>query len=312
MELRQVRYFVEVAEKLNFTRAADKIGIAQPALSQQIKQLEIELGGNLFVRTKRKVMLTNAGTLFLAEAKLLLEQAEHAKDIARQVFSGLSGKLVIGFVESSTWEILPKILSIYSKKYPNVKIVLRHLHTNNQVEALKNNTIDIGIIGLPINDSALHIHTIRKDHYWVALQKGHPLSCQKKIHITDLSNEKFITINREVGTIYYDTMVQICMSAGFSPCIVQTANELPTILSLVSCGMGIALIHESAKNYRADLVFKPLAGVDTIAYQLAFAWRKDNPSSAITFFVREFENINFTSQKKKPSKQTKSKKIIQK
>lgn len=197
MELRQVRYFVEVAEKLNFTRAADKIGIAQPALSQQIKQLEIELGGNLFVRTKRKVMLTNAGTLFLAEAKLLLEQAEHAKDIARQVFSGLSGKLVIGFVESSTWEILPKILSIYSKKYPNVKIVLRHLHTNNQVEALKNNTIDIGIIGLPINDSALHIHTIRKDHYWVALQKGHPLSCQKKIHITDLSNERI----RELATL---------------------------------------------------------------------------------------------------------------
>ena len=291
MELRQVRYFVAVAEELHFGRAADKIGIAQPALSQQIKQLETELGGELLMRTKRKVLLTDAGKLFLEQAKSLLAHTEYAESITRRAFSGLLGKMVIGFVESATWDILPRILSAYNQKYPDVKVVIRKLNTHEQSEALKNHSIDVGISGFSIEDPALCIRTVRQERYWVALPKGHRLSGQVAVCIADLKNEKFIASNRETGRIYFDMMVQTCMSAGFSPQIVQTADELSTMLSLVSCGMGIALIHESVKNYRPDLVYKPLEDVDTIAYQLSFAWRKEDTAPTLSRFVQEIDNL---------------------
>jgi DNA-binding transcriptional LysR family regulator len=151
MELRQVRYFVAVAEECHFGRAAKKIGIAQPALSQQIKQLEQELGGELFTRTKRHVSITDAGKVFLTEAKLLLAQADHAKKTVEDAFSGNVGELVLGFVESATWTVLPRSLAVYRRLYPNVKVLLQPLHTVKQIHAIRDGKIDIGILGTPIN-----------------------------------------------------------------------------------------------------------------------------------------------------------------
>ncbi len=139
MELRQINYFITVAEELHFRKAADRIGISQPALSQQIQQLEEEIGGELFIRSKRKVSLTEAGKAFLPEAISLITQSVRAVDITRKAFSGLIGELTIGFVESATWDILPSILKIYRKLYPEVRISLLRLSTAQQVKQLAEN-----------------------------------------------------------------------------------------------------------------------------------------------------------------------------
>lgn len=285
MEFRQLKYFIAVAEELHFGRAANRIGIAQPALSQQIQQLEQDLGGKLLVRTKRSVSLTDAGKLFLNQARLMITQADYAVDITRQAFSGVFGELVIGFVESASWDILPHVIQIYRKRYPDVKIALKHLHTINQLEAIQNGNIHVGISGFPANSSNLNIHIIRKESYWVAMPKEHHLSKKQNIFINDLKTENMVTTNREVGAFYYDSMIKMCMDAGFSPQICQTANEMQTILSLVSCGIGIALIHESAKHLRSDLIYKELLGTNHHAYQPSFVWKKDNISPAVKCFL---------------------------
>lgn len=285
MELRQIKYFITVAEELHFGHAASKLGIAQPALSQQIQQLEQELGGALLNRNKRSVSLTDGGKIFLTEAKVLLAQSLHAQELARQAFSGTIGELILGFVESATWDILPKVILNYRKQYPNVKITLRHLHTVKQINALQQGNIHVGIIGLPISDPNICCHKIKEDPFLVALPIDHPLSSMKEIFITDLAKENFVATNREAGPAYYDNMVKVCMDAGFSPSIVQTANEMVPILSLVSCGMGIALINESAKHLRNDILYKPLRGTNQCAYQISLAWKKDNSSSVMKNFL---------------------------
>ncbi len=285
MEFRQLNYFVAVAEELHFGRAAKKVGIAQPALSQQIQKLEEDLGGKLFVRTKRTVALTDAGKLFLNQAKIIITQADYAVDITRQAFSGVFGELVVGFVESTSWDILPHVIEIYRKKFPNVKISLKHLHTVNQIEALLSGTIHIGISGYPVNNPSLSHHTIRKESYWVAMPKEHYLANKQTVFISELKNENIVATNRDIGAFYYDSMIKMFMDAGFSPQICQTADEMQTILSLVSCGTGIALIHESAKHLRSDLIYKELQGTNHHAYQPCFVWKKDNISPTLKCFL---------------------------
>jgi DNA-binding transcriptional LysR family regulator len=292
MELRQVKYFVAVAEELHFGKAAKKVGIAQPALSQQIQQLEQELGGMLFIRTKRSVSLTAAGNLFLKEARLLLTQSERAMELVKRAFSGFVGDLVLGFVESATWDILPHVISAYRDQYPDIRITLRHLHTIDQINAIREGNVHVGIVGLPVNDPDLCVYVIKKEPYWVALPPVHRLAVSdSKIFVSNLSQEPFIATNREVGATYYDTMVKVCIDAGFSPSIVQTVNEMQTMLSLVSSGIGIALIHESAKNLRNDIVYKPLHGTNQYAYQMSLVWRKGDTSPIIKGFLEVIRHL---------------------
>lgn len=286
MDLKQITYFVAVAEELHFGRAAERVGIAQPALSQQIQQLEQELGGALLLRNKRNVALTAAGQLFLEQARILLAQAAHAKTIARQAFSGMVGELSVGFVEAATWSVLPQMVAAYRMQYPQVKLNLQHFNTAGQLQALRDGTIHVGMIGLPVDDADLALHLIAEEPYWVALPAGHHLVDRAEIFVADLMREKFIVTNREVGPLYYDKIVKVCLDAGFSPEIVQNANEMLTVLSIVSCGIGIALIHESAKNLRSDLVYKPLQGTEQTAYQLSFAWKRENVPPALQGFLR--------------------------
>ncbi|GIO60466.1 LysR family transcriptional regulator [Paenibacillus cineris] len=291
MELRQLKYFVTLAEDLHFGRAADRVGIAQPALSQQIRQLEQELGGALFIRTKRSVSLTAAGSLFYEEARNLLHHADRAVDKVSRAFSGMIGEIRIGFVESATWDILPQVISAYRQKYPEVQITPCHLHSSSQIEALLDGTLSIGITGIPVNEPLLMSYSIRSEPFWVAFPPEHPLGNRHTVHIGELSRESFITTNREVGKVYYDTMIQVCMEAGFSPAIVQTADEMHTLLSLVSSGLGIALIHESARHLRTDLAYKPVLGVSQSAYRMSFVWKKDPISPLLRGFLDTMQKL---------------------
>lgn len=290
MELRQVKYFLEVAEFLHFGKAANKIGITQPALSQQIKLLEEELGGVLFHRTRQKVYLTEAGKIFYKHAATLVNYADETIEMVKKCFSGNYGDIRIGFVESATLDILPKIMENYHKNYPEVNAILQHVHTEKQIELLAKNQLDVGIMGYPPDSDKLDFYVLRTEPYWVALPNKHPLCYKESIDIKELSSEKFITTNREVGKVYYDKMIQICLEAGFSPEIVQQANEMQTILSFVSGNMGIALIHESAQKLRNDIVYKPLTGVSNYAYKPCIAWKKD-PSSIIQNYLNLSINL---------------------
>lgn len=286
MELRQLIYFNAVAEELHFGKASKKVHISQPALSLQIQQLEKELGGLLFVRTKQHVSLTDAGTIFWKHTKQILLQSEKAIHLTHESFLGNYGQLTIGFVESATWSVLPFVIKNYRNVYPDVKLTLQHLHTIKQIDAIKKNELDIGIIGLSPNDHDLDFHTIQSEPYVAAFSQEHPFCKKKCIKLSDLKYENFITTTRKVGPEYYDRVTQLCLKAGFSPKICQEADEMQTILSIVSCGMGIALIHKTAQNLRSDLVYKSLTGTHESAYELSLVWRK-NCSQTTNLFVKK-------------------------
>jgi DNA-binding transcriptional LysR family regulator len=286
MELRHLQYFVAVAEELHFGRAAQRLNMAQPPLSQQIRHLEEELGVQLFQRTRRHVELTDAGQAFLQEARLTLAQAEHAVKIARQAGRGEIGRLTIGFVGSATYEALPNIIRNFQVRYPNVQLILRELTTTQQVRALHDKRIHIGLLRPPINDDdTLVLEPLIKEPIILALPENHPLSRQSSLTVEALAHEHFILFPRHLGPGLYDQIIGLCQQAGFSPQVTQEAIQMQTILGLVATGLGIALIPASAQHLRsAGVVYCRL---DTNIYvELAMAWRKDEASPVLQAFLK--------------------------
>lgn len=291
MELRQIRYFVILAEELHFGNAAKRIHIAQSALSQQIKKLEDELSTLLFSRDKHSVALTDTGKVFLIESKKILEQVRQAETVASQVANGYQGKLSLGFVESALWNVMPELIRGFRNKYPKVEIVPHHMNTIEQIEALRNGHIDAGLVGTKFDLPGVNFLSIKKDKCLLAVPTWHPLAKRKKIDLRNLSNESFVAIRRESGPFYYDYFIQNCMDNGFSPDIVLTADEMQPLLAFVSSGIGIALIHESAKHIRQDLCYIPITGVSGPRYEIALAWNAYKDSIVLNHFIDEAKEI---------------------
>ncbi|WP_088889197.1 LysR family transcriptional regulator [Leptolyngbya ohadii] len=285
MELRHLRYFVAVAEELHFNRAAERLHIAQPPLSQQIKQLEAELGVELFYRrTKRQVQLTEAGQVFLQATYRILAQVEQATSDTQRAGRGEVGTLAVGFTSTVVYDILPAILSQYREQFPNVHLVLQELTTTQQEEALQNHQIEVGFCHPPLKDNRLKLESILQESLVVALPETHPLVQETTISICSLANESFVLFPRHLGPGLYDQIVSFCQQANFSPKVVQEAVQLQTIIGLVSANMGVALVPASLQNLqRAGVVYKPLAGA-TPHVEVAIAWHLDN----ITPVLREF------------------------
>ena len=244
MELRHLRYFVAVAEELHFGRAAKRLCITQQPLSRQIKDLERELGVELFYRTKRTVRLTEVGEVFLAETRKTLQQAEYAVYLAKQAKQGKIGRLTIGFTGSALNIVLPAAIRQFKKLYPQIDLTLERLQTIEQVEALNNKQIDLGLLHPPIDDDTLILETIYLEQLVVALPDNHPLAKDTSVPISlkHLANEPFILFPRQFGSVLYDRIINLCQQAGFSPNIVQEAIPQQTILGLVAAGIGISLI----------------------------------------------------------------------
>jgi DNA-binding transcriptional LysR family regulator len=285
MELRHLRYFVAVAEELHFNRAADRLHIAQPPLSQQIKQLEVELGVELFYRrTKRQVQLTEAGQVLLQTAYRILAQVEQAIGDTQRAGRGETGTLIVGFTSTVVYDILPAILSQYRQQFPNVNLVLQELTTTQQEEALQNHQIEVGFCHPPLKNENLELERILQEPLVVALPETHPLACETTLPICSLADESFILFPRHLGPGFYDQIVSFCQLANFSPKVVQEAVQMQTIIGLVSANMGVALVPASLQNLqRAGVVYKPLEGA-TPHVDIAIAWRSDN----ITPVLREF------------------------
>jgi DNA-binding transcriptional LysR family regulator len=255
-------------------------------LSQQIRHLEQELGVELFQRkTKRQVQLTEAGRVFLAESYLALAQIENAIRAAQRAARGETGQLVVGFVSSATYHALPWLLRNFRERFPQVEIVLRELNTQKQVQALNEQRISVGFVHPPIDDDGLTLECIQQESLVVALAETHPLATQLQISIQDLADEPFVLFPRHLGAGLYDRIVSFCQQANFSPKVTQEANQMQTIISLISAGMGVTLVPASLQNLmRTGIVYRTLQE-PTPKVETAVVWRRDDTSPVVHGFL---------------------------
>jgi DNA-binding transcriptional LysR family regulator len=240
MELRHLHYFIAVAEELHFSRAAERLCISQPPLSQQIRDLEDELGVKLFERTKRQVHLTEAGKVFLDRSYLLLAQLEQAIAATQQIGRGEVGQLAIGFVDSAMYTSLPEILKGFRAQFPAVDLRLHELTTSQQIQALYDKQIDIGIVRSAISEPGLSVECFLPESLILALPENHPLSAQTQVSLSTLADEFFILFPAKLGPLFYEQVIHSCEQAGFRPKVAQEAVQMQTIIGLVAAGLGIA------------------------------------------------------------------------
>jgi DNA-binding transcriptional LysR family regulator len=285
MELRHLRYFVAVGEELHLGRAATKLLIVQPSLSQQIRQLENELGFALLYRTKRSVELTDAGKVFLSEAKRVLAQVQEAKRTAQRAYRGEVGRLVIGYISSSTYDVLPMMLRVYRERFPDVEVALRELTTQEQIRALDEESIQVGLLRLPISAPMVDVEVVRREPIVCVLPEEHPLATRKRIAVSLLANEPFVLQSSQRGAGYYVQLMNLCLASGFSPNVIQEVTEMHTIVSLVAAGMGVSLVPLSARNLRSQgVVYRELEGTATLT-EMAVAWPRISRSEIVQNFL---------------------------
>ncbi|MBW4626347.1 MAG: LysR family transcriptional regulator [Brasilonema octagenarum HA4186-MV1] len=291
MELRHLRYFVAVAEELHFGRAAQRLHMTQQPLSQQIRQLEDELGVLLFERTKRRVQLTEPGKAFLVEARHILLKATEAVEIVRQVAQGESGRLKVGFSGFATYSVLPKALRIFRERFPRVELELEEMTTSAQVQALQEQQIHLGLMIPPTPDASLTLEPILKEPLVVILPETHPLATQPELALPMLANESFILVSRQLEPGYYDQCISLFQQAGFSPKVVQKASQKQTILGLVSAGMGVSLAPASIRNiHRTGVVYITL-NLSDAEVELVAVWRQDESLPVLRTFLEVMKEV---------------------
>jgi len=283
MELRHLRYFVAIGEELNFTRAAERLHIAQPPLSQQIRQLEEELGVTLLQRNSRPVRLTEAGELLLARARALLVSLEEAVADIRRVGRGKAGKLAIGFVGSAMFAGLPDIVGAYRDHSPDVELVLDEMLAADIAEALRRRRIDIGIARpalLP--EPGLAQRLLLEEPYVAALPCAHPLAARRDIALAELSDDAFVLYPGLPEPSVTGLIVRACEAAGFTPRLAQEVLHLQTAIGLIAAGVGVSLIPRAAARAQTGrgVVYVPLAAPALMA-PLTMAWREEDVSPAV-------------------------------
>ena len=264
MELRYLRYFVTVAERRNFTRAAEELHVAQPAISQQIKTLEEELGVMLLLRTKRSVKLTAAGQAFFGEAKAILAHAEQAKLVAKRAARGEIGTLSIGCFGSAVSIFLPELLREYRRKYPAVRVHLFEMTPEQQLQALTREKIDVGFTRPLAAEQgyAFAQERVYRDRLVLALPETHALAKAKSVRLEKVAGEDFVMFKRGEAPELVDQMTALCAQAGFSPKIVSEPPMMSSVLMTVAAGIGVALVPGCVRNLgQAGVVFVPVRPV---------------------------------------------------
>ncbi len=285
MELRRLRYFVTVAEELHFGRAAERLHIAQSPLSQQIRRLEAELGVELFDRNRRSVRLTAAGRVLLDGAVPLLHQADRLQQTMRHAATGETGSLTVGFVGSATQDALPRVLRHLRSSDPGIDVRLRELTTTPQVEALERGDIDVGLVRPPVRSERITVIPLLEERLVAALPDTHPLAARQVVSPRELADEPFVSFPRQIGAGLYDEILAVCTAAGFSPNVVQEANEMQTIVSLVAAGIGVALVPESMQRIaQPHVAYRRLRGSD-VRLRLGLAVRAGERSPLVARFT---------------------------
>ena len=284
-ELRQLRHFIAVAERLHFGRAAAALSISQPPLSRSIRDLEARVGATLLARTRRRVELTPEGARFLEEAKRVLAQLERAVLEVGRMAAGAGGRLRIGFVSLADFGVLPGLLKSYKAARPGVGLALREMLTPEQSAALAVGELDFGLLLPPVSVPELEHLVVQRERFLAALPARHRLArAPGRIAVRELAEEAFVMAPREIAPGLHDIVTGLAARAGFAPRVAQEAIQMQTVVSLVSSGLGVALVPASLANLgRRGVAYREIADPHP-RLDLWLAWR----ASALTTAGREF------------------------
>lgn len=286
MELRHLRIFLAVADELHFTRAAARLGVAQPHVSQEIQRLERELGVVLFQRTRRQVSLTPGGEALRAAALRVLAAVDDAAEEARRAARGETGSLTVGFAGSAGYDLLPAAIRHFRSRWPDVTLRLLEMTTEAQVRDLERRRIDVGV-GRPHSDPGpgLVSELLRTERSLAALPDQHPLAGRTSLTLEELREESWIVFGRNVTHGLYAHFMAACADAGFTPKIAQEVGEIPTLINLVAAGVGVALVPlPVARLQRDDVVYREL-GPGAPAVSLAVIMRRNDTTPTVANFL---------------------------
>ena len=264
MELRHLRYFVAVAEERHFGRAAVRLHMAQPPLSQQIKVLEADLGVQLLIRSTRRVELTPAGERFLERSRALLDAVESAAGEARRVQEGELGHLTIGFTGSATYELLPRLARALRSELPGLTLELRgEMLTPTQVQALHARAIDLAFLRPPVRDPDIEVLVLRKETLVAVLPESHPFAGRSSVVLADLCDDPFVTYPSHQASVTHDAVLDACARVGFVPREIQEVAETSTLVSFVAAGLGVALVPASVQHLQiTGAVYRPISDIE--------------------------------------------------
>lgn len=296
IETRLLRQFIAVAETLHFNRAAQRLHMAQPPLSQAIRRLEAEIGTALFERNNRSVALTPAGTAFLETARRILDGLEDGVARTRRVAQGMDGHLTMTFINIAPYAPLLRALRDFRAASPAVAFTLREATTREQVEALESGAADIGFLRAPgASAPGLRFQALLREPVCVALPTSHPLAARASIELASLRDQPFVASARALGQGFHDQLVQLCQAAGFQPAVAQEARQLQTLIALVAAGFGIALLPGSLAGQRGeDVVFRRIevdAPVGLTHLDLLMAWNPGRASPARDRLVATMQGV---------------------
>jgi DNA-binding transcriptional LysR family regulator len=285
VELRHLRYFVAVADTLNFRRAAERVHIEQSPLSQQIRNLEQELGVQLFTRTKRWVALTHAGSVFFRDAQSILAAASEGVERARRASRGSIGSLAIAYLTSMTNDLFSSAVHEFREQFPTVALSFSDMLPNAILDAVVHRTADVGLVRGVFANKELAVEELGPEPFVVALQKDHPLARKKKLTGANLANESFVMLPDEGAMGYNDVIRAFCRGSGFSPQVRAEANQMQAVIWLVHLGLGISLIPISLQGLRREnVVYRPLQDAPAITAKLVY---RQNDSSPVVNNFRE-------------------------
>jgi DNA-binding transcriptional LysR family regulator len=285
-DIRQLRHFIAIAEHLHFGRAATALHISQPPLSRSIQDLEAKLGAKLLERSRRKVELTEAGAWYLEEARQVVARLEHASRAVAERAAGGAGTLRIGFVTIADYSVLPGLLSRYKSANPGASFALRELVTEAQLEALAAGDLDLGFVLPPLPGREFDSIVANREPLVVALPARHALARERgPLAVRALAHESFVMVPASLARGMSDVVLGLCARAGFVPRVAQEAVQMQTVVSLVSSGLGVAIVPASLLNLRRKgVVYRPVRDAHP-KIELRLAWRRNARTTALKQFV---------------------------
>ncbi len=293
MDIRPIRYFIAVAQHLNFTEAAKQLYVAQPAVSQQIAYLEKKMGVKLLHRSKHSVQLTNAGSIFLKDAIELMKKLDESMENARQAEAGLIGTVRIGMLSAPVRQFLPVLVRRFRRNYPKVNFHLNYYQVGKILEKLKADEIDVAFtLSLGIQSiGGLEYRTLFTQPHCIIMHQDHPLAHRKSINIAELVQESFVMLERQESPQGFDLLLAACANHGFSPKLVSLASRVDAVLMMVDAGIGITILPKYLQVFASpSLRFINIEG-DDLKVDVLASWKKTNPNPTVSLFIDEMEAL---------------------
>lgn len=285
MEFRHLRYFLALADELHFGRAAQRLSITQPPLSLNIQQLEASVGARLFDRDSKGVRLTAAGLAFRESAQALVAGAEEARLLAREIEAGAVGRLRIGFVGSVLFRGLPQWLDAYQARHPRVEVALSELNSQEQIDALLRDRLDLGFIHTQRVPHELRTAFVHAEPFLCCVNAGHPLAARRRVSLARLRDEPFVLFSRKASPDYYTRIIEMCAAQGFYPRVRHEVRHWLSVVSLVAQGMGVSVVPAPLKRSgMAGAVFRPLIE-PMLPSEVHCAWQATRDHPARTQFL---------------------------